>query len=89
MPLTLSKALWVGTPKLQWPTAVIFIDIAVVVIVVCFVLANAGKVYPNAVAKTQKIWPAYLESIMKVMLSFLTFFFFVLLNHFSYEKCMF
>uniref|UniRef100_A0A8B9L1E7 WASH complex subunit 5 n=1 Tax=Astyanax mexicanus TaxID=7994 RepID=A0A8B9L1E7_ASTMX len=26
----------------------------------------ASKVYANAVAKTQKIWPAYLESIMKV-----------------------
>ncbi|CAG12904.1 unnamed protein product, partial [Tetraodon nigroviridis] len=28
--------------------------------------ANANKVYANAVAKTQKIWGAYLESIMKV-----------------------
>uniref|UniRef100_A0AAY4BZL7 WASH complex subunit 5 n=1 Tax=Denticeps clupeoides TaxID=299321 RepID=A0AAY4BZL7_9TELE len=30
------------------------------------IVANASKVYANAVAKTQKIWPAYLESIMKV-----------------------
>lgn len=32
--------------------------------------ANASKVYANAVAKTQKIWAAYLEAIMKVLLSF-------------------
>lgn len=31
-----------------------------------FHAATASKVYTNAVAKTQKIWPAYLESIMKV-----------------------
>uniref|UniRef100_A0A671MAD7 WASH complex subunit 5 n=1 Tax=Sinocyclocheilus anshuiensis TaxID=1608454 RepID=A0A671MAD7_9TELE len=30
------------------------------------IVANASKVYVNAVAKTQKIWPAYLEAIMKV-----------------------
>uniref|UniRef100_A0A672SY23 WASH complex subunit 5 n=1 Tax=Sinocyclocheilus grahami TaxID=75366 RepID=A0A672SY23_SINGR len=30
------------------------------------IVANASKVYTNAVAKTQKIWPAYLEAIMKV-----------------------
>ncbi|TSK20198.1 WASH complex subunit 5 [Bagarius yarrelli] len=30
------------------------------------IVATASKVYTNAVAKTQKIWPAYLESIMKV-----------------------
>lgn len=33
----------------------------------CVVVANASKVYMNAVAKTQKIWGAYLESIMKVL----------------------
>uniref|UniRef100_A0A9J8DEV0 WASH complex subunit 5 n=1 Tax=Cyprinus carpio carpio TaxID=630221 RepID=A0A9J8DEV0_CYPCA len=30
------------------------------------IVANASKVYANAAAKTQKIWPAYLEAIMKV-----------------------
>uniref|UniRef100_A0A674AJR1 WASH complex subunit 5 n=1 Tax=Salmo trutta TaxID=8032 RepID=A0A674AJR1_SALTR len=30
------------------------------------IVANASKVYANAVAKTQKIWGPYLESIMKV-----------------------
>uniref|UniRef100_A0A8C4I8L5 WASH complex subunit 5 n=1 Tax=Dicentrarchus labrax TaxID=13489 RepID=A0A8C4I8L5_DICLA len=30
------------------------------------IVANASKVYANAVAKTQKIWGAYLEAIMKV-----------------------
>ncbi|XP_076869010.1 WASH complex subunit 5 [Brachyhypopomus gauderio] len=30
------------------------------------IVASANKVYANTVAKTQKIWPAYLESIMKV-----------------------
>lgn len=29
--------------------------------------ANASKTYASAVAKTQKIWGAYLEAIMKVM----------------------
>uniref|UniRef100_A0A4W5KQE6 WASH complex subunit 5 n=1 Tax=Hucho hucho TaxID=62062 RepID=A0A4W5KQE6_9TELE len=33
---------------------------------VFFLSANASKVYANAVAKTQKIWGPYLESIMKV-----------------------
>lgn len=28
--------------------------------------ANSNKIYFSAVAKTQKIWPAYLEAIMKV-----------------------
>lgn len=28
--------------------------------------ANSNKVYASAVAKTQKIWGPYLESIMKV-----------------------
>lgn len=28
---------------------------------------NASKVYATAVAKTQKIWGAYLEAIMKVL----------------------
>lgn len=32
-----------------------------------FVTANANKVYASAVAKTQKIWGAYLEAIMKVL----------------------
>uniref|UniRef100_A0A673MSE0 WASH complex subunit 5 n=1 Tax=Sinocyclocheilus rhinocerous TaxID=307959 RepID=A0A673MSE0_9TELE len=30
------------------------------------IVANASKVYVNAVTKTQKIWPPYLEAIMKV-----------------------
>uniref|UniRef100_A0AAR2J0S3 WASH complex subunit 5 n=1 Tax=Pygocentrus nattereri TaxID=42514 RepID=A0AAR2J0S3_PYGNA len=30
------------------------------------IVATASKVYTSAIAKTQKIWPAYLESIMKV-----------------------
>uniref|UniRef100_A0A3B5K3X2 WASH complex subunit 5 n=1 Tax=Takifugu rubripes TaxID=31033 RepID=A0A3B5K3X2_TAKRU len=30
------------------------------------IVANANKVYASAVAKTQKIWSAYLEAIMKV-----------------------
>ncbi|XP_061462563.1 WASH complex subunit 5 isoform X2 [Rhineura floridana] len=30
------------------------------------IVANCGKVYSTAVAKTQKIWAAYLEAIMKV-----------------------
>uniref|UniRef100_A0A4W4E8D1 WASH complex subunit 5 n=1 Tax=Electrophorus electricus TaxID=8005 RepID=A0A4W4E8D1_ELEEL len=30
------------------------------------IVASASKVYANAVAKTQKIWPTYLESITKV-----------------------
>uniref|UniRef100_A0A8C5DMP7 WASH complex subunit 5 n=1 Tax=Gouania willdenowi TaxID=441366 RepID=A0A8C5DMP7_GOUWI len=30
------------------------------------IVGNASKVYANAVAKTQKIWGSYLESIMKV-----------------------
>ncbi|XP_071251753.1 WASH complex subunit 5 isoform X2 [Salvelinus alpinus] len=30
------------------------------------IVANASKVYANAVARTQKIWGSYLESIMKV-----------------------
>lgn len=34
-------------------------------------LANASKVYASAVAKTQKIWGAYLESIMKVVINFI------------------
>lgn len=29
--------------------------------------ANASKVYASTVAKTQKIWGAYLEAIMKVL----------------------
>lgn len=31
-----------------------------------FFIANASKVYASAVAKTQKVWGAYLEAIMKV-----------------------
>lgn len=30
------------------------------------IVANSNKVYFSAIAKTQKIWPAYLEAIMKV-----------------------
>lgn len=30
-------------------------------------IGNATKVYASAVAKTQKIWGAYLEAIMKVL----------------------
>lgn len=29
-------------------------------------VANASKVYASSVAKTQKVWGAYLEAIMKV-----------------------
>ena len=34
---------------------------------VLFLSANASKGYANAVAKTQRIWGPYLESIMKVL----------------------
>ncbi|XP_036904418.1 WASH complex subunit 5 isoform X1 [Sturnira hondurensis] len=30
------------------------------------IVANSNKIYFSAIAKTQKIWPAYLEAIMKV-----------------------
>lgn len=30
------------------------------------IVANSNKIYFSAIAKTQKIWTAYLEAIMKV-----------------------
>lgn len=55
--------------------------------------ANANKVYANAVAKTQKIWAAYLEAIMKVLLSVFFGFFWIYEASFwtfvFYSLCLF
>lgn len=47
--------------------------------------------YANGVAKTQKIWAAYLEAIMKVFIYYWTFCFAVMLSNssfFYYENLM-
>jgi len=60
---TQSKALWVGVILLG--ITLFFLYLVQLVFFPLFV-ANASKVYAYAVAKSQKIWSAYLEAIMKV-----------------------